>query len=456
MGVFPYGLEPFSTPGSTASQQCSNAVVTVRIPYVIILGVCNPIFVADKASQNLREFIGDSSNTSPILKEFFEVFPETFTLEEKIALRHQAEKIMTDEVIPAFKRLLDFVMTRYITRENIAITSLPNGRQLYAQMIKFHTDSDADPTEIHENGLNEVQRLERLMTEVVKEMDHDMTLQQFTERLRADPAQQFATVEELLSDYGRLVHQVTTPAARKLFNSLPCTPLHILVKPDSYYTIYEPGNLDGSRPGTFNVGARNLTMHAKFKMLTLALHEGIPGHHLQLSAARESRAMPLFRSFRATCSYCHMPSGFPKRACFVEGWGMYAEFLGFELGLFDNVLDRFGHYSEEIFRACRLVVDTGIHAMGWSRELAIQYLLDHSSTTRASAETEIDRYITCPGQALAYKWGQLKLIAMRARAEASLGDKFNIKDFHDVVLNSFGPISLLEDEIEKFIRMTET
>ncbi|KAA0188751.1 hypothetical protein HAZT_HAZT005680 [Hyalella azteca] len=336
----------------------------------------------------------------------------------------------------AFMKLKNFMSTKYVPRKNIAITSLPNGDKLYAQAIQFYTGQNLSAQEIHETGLKEVQRIAALMQQVVYDLGYNQTLREFVSQLQDDPSQQFSSVEELLATYRHVVHNITIPAAKPFFNKMPAAQLKVEEQPDAGGAFHEAGTPDGTRPGTFKIGTRILSAHTKLPIVTLSLHEGVPGHHLQGSHALESSFIPNFRRTTFPSAYTQMPSSFPTRSLYNEGWALYAESLGFEMGVYENLWDRLGHYSDEIFRACRLVVDTGIHAFGWSKEQAIQYMLVYVIRPRSFIEDQVDRYIAWPAQALSYKIGQMQISSFRASAEQQLGDKFNLKDFHDVILNS--------------------
>ncbi|KAA0188748.1 hypothetical protein HAZT_HAZT005679 [Hyalella azteca] len=301
-------------------------------------------------------------------------------------------------VTPAFIKLKNFMSTKYVPRKNIAITSLPNGDKLYAQVIKFYTGQNLSAQEIHETGLKEVQRIAALMQQVVYDLGYNQTLREFVSQLQDDPSQQFSSVEELLATYRHVVHNITIPAAKPFFNKMPAAQLKYLTPENRHHQIL-----------------------------------------MKIKNKRNVNAVFLF-----VCS-------FPTRSFYNEGWALYAESLGFEMGVYENLWDRLGHYSEEIFRACRLVVDTGIHAFGWSKEQAIQYMLDYSIRPKSSIEQQVDRYIAWPAQALSYKIGQMQISSFRASAEQQLGDKFNLKDFHDVILNSVGPMDLVKEEVQAWV-----
>ncbi|XP_018009552.1 uncharacterized protein LOC108667079 isoform X2 [Hyalella azteca] len=428
-----------------------------QIEELMALGVEKNItlheYNVNRLDQELAEFISDVPRESPIFAEFFKKFPETFLPSEVASLQQQAEAVIRDKVTPAFIKLKNFMSTKYVPRKNIAIASLPNGDKLYAQVIQFYTGQNLSAQEIHETGLKEVQRIAALMQQlqVVYDLGYNQTLREFVSQLQDDPTQQFSSVEELLAAHRHVVHNITIPAAKPFFNKMPAAQLKVEEQPDAGGAFYDAGTPDGTRPGTFKIGTRILSSHTKLPIVSLSLHEGVPGHHLQISHALESSFIPKFRRTTFSSSYTQMPSSFPTLSFYGEGWALYAESLGFEMGVYENLRDRLGHYSDEIFRACRLVVDTGIHAFGWSKEQAIQYMLDYTIRPRSFIEDQVDRYIAWPAQALSYKIGQMQISSFRASAEQQLGDQFNLKDFHDVILNSVGPMDLVKEEVQAWV-----
>jgi len=407
----------------------------------------------NKVVTQLGTFLTADPVDSPIYQQFFTTFPDNFTAEQVLDFQTQAASVIADMVNPAYQTLSDYISNEYITRADIAVTSLPNGVALYTQFIKFCTGSNYTPEVIQQMGFDEVDRIEQLMLEIVQELGFNMTVQEFSAMISSDPDNYYATEEELLDGFRYIVYNVTTPAVPQIFSNIPQADIIVQGDPTGTGAFYLTGTYDGSRPGVFYVGTQDVSAQAKFGMLTLSLHEGNPGHHLQGSHAIENPNMPYFRSFMEDRNYGHAPSRFPIRSYYMEGWGLYAESTGFDMNLFGDLYERYGHYSDEIFRACRLVVDTGIHALGWTREEAIQYVLDHTAMTRLDVENEIDRYITWPAQALSYKIGQLQISEMRADAETQLGPElFDLKEFHEVVLQSLGPMEVVREEVDKWIQ----
>ncbi|XP_047737529.1 uncharacterized protein LOC125178253 [Hyalella azteca] len=318
---------------------------------------------------------------------------------------------------------------------------------------EFHAGLQKTPEEIQQIGFNEVARIEAPMQEFVYELGYNMSTQNFSNMILNDPANFYTTAEvDLLNGFRYVVYNVTTPAVPLIFKNIPSAEIIVQADPTGTGAYYLAGSDDGSRPGVFYVGTQDLNSSPKYGMLTLSLHEGNLGHHLQGSYALESPNLPYFRSAMEDRNYGYAPSRFPIRACYMEGWGLYAESTGFDMNLYGDLLERYGHYSDEIFRACRLVVDTGMHALGWTRQEAVDYILQY--TAQSALENEVDRYITWPGQALAYKSGPILSTNFRSSAEQQLGSQFDIKDFHDVILDSLGPMSVVEEEVNEWIAST--
>jgi len=393
---------------------------------------------------------------------FFEPFRnlsmfDTTTQEQ---LRANAIEAINSFVQPAFRKLLDFLEAEYIpaTRPEIAVSTLPgNGGEFYKACLKFHTSTDLTAEEIHNKGLEEVERIETEMKKIVVEMGFEnMTLSEFTEMIRTDPDNFFKSADELLAAFHDIIENKIEGHLLEIFWKKPGSELQIVGMPpsmaDGPAAFYTAGSLDGSRPGTLYVNTNKFNSQPRYEMVSLSLHETNPGHHLQGSYMLEQEDWPMFRKVMEDRIYSQVPSRFPINTAYTEGWGLYSETLGFDMGLYEDPLDRFGHYSEEIFRACRLVVDTGMHALNWTQEEAVQYMMNHTAASEESLRNEITRYITWPGQATAYKIGQMKIKELRMRAEEELGDVFDIRDYHEVVLKSAGPLEILEEQVDNYIK----
>jgi uncharacterized protein (DUF885 family) len=365
-------------------------------------------------------------------------------------LRNKAEKILKQNVLPALGKLHDFISAKYIpgARESIAATAMPNGKAWYAYNVRTLTTTSLTPQEIHELGLREVKRIRAEMDKVIIESGFKGTFDEFLVFLRKDSQFYYKTADELLRAY-RDIAKRADPELIKLFGKLPRLPYGVKAIPSfseksQTTAYYEPGSLPAGRPGFFCANTYALDTRPKWEMEALTLHEAVPGHHLQISLSQEMEEAPEFRKYG---SY----------TAFVEGWGLYAESLGPELGFYKDPYMKFGQLTYEMWRAIRLVVDTGMHSMGWTRQQAIDYFLENAGKNEHDITVEVDRYIVWPGQALAYKIGQLKILELRKTAQRKLGDRFDIRKFHDVVLGSGSlPLDILEAQVNEWIAAQST
>eukprot|EP00096_Caligus_rogercresseyi_P013146 TRINITY_DN5819_c0_g1_i1.p1 TRINITY_DN5819_c0_g1~~TRINITY_DN5819_c0_g1_i1.p1 ORF type:complete len:572 (-),score=176.27 TRINITY_DN5819_c0_g1_i1:100-1815(-) len=369
----------------------------------------------------------------------------------------QAKAAIQDSIQSGFKKLHAYLRDEYLnhTRPEIGCTTLPNGERHYAVLLKFHTSTNYTAQEIHDIGHREVQKIENEMKEIIKETGHgSMGLKEFADMLRKDPKFFANSSEELMSIFKETMTQKINPKLSQLFWKTPKTKLEIVESPEpnSPAAFYIQGTKDGKRPGKFYVNTHQYKSQPIYESISLSLHEGNPGHHLQSSYLLEQPSLPDFRGAMEDRIYTQAPSRFPIDTAYVEGWALYCEELGLDLKLYDNPYDRYGHLSEAAFRACRLVVDTGMHALGWTQERAIQYMLDHTAASLENIQGETKRYITWPGQATGYKIGQLKIRSLREKAETELGNKFDIRDFHEVLLLSAGPLEIVEAEVNRYIQ----
>ena len=396
--------------------------------------------VADQVSRQVHI----SPMTSPMLSKF-KIFPDTIPVAEQTRLTEAAKVVYADEVRPALKRLHLFLRDEYVTncRVTVGRSALPNGRAWYDHQIKHYTTTTLGADEIHDIGLREVNRIRSEMEAIRKQVGFEEDLYAFFEFLRTDPQFYYNTAEELLAGY-RDICKRADPELTKLFRNLPRQPYGVIPVP-SYIeksvttAYYQPGSNDAGRAGFFFANTYDLKSRPKWVMEALALHEAVPGHHLQLAVADEIVGLPEFRKYGRYTGY-------------VEGWGLYSESLGEEMGFYTDLYSKFGQLTYEMWRAIRLVVDTGIHAKGWSRQQAIDFFKANAGKTEHDITVEVDRYIVWPGQALAYKLGELKLKELRARATAELGNKFDIRSFHDeIVWNGALPLSILDRQINNWI-----
>ncbi|KAL1417313.1 hypothetical protein MTO96_006191 [Rhipicephalus appendiculatus] len=376
----------------------------------------------------------------------FQKYPDAISEQDRKFLKQDALKVIESSVLPAFSKLRKFIKEEYMLhlRPEIAATSLPDGETYYKECLRYHLELDLTPQEVHQLGLDEVKRISDSMKQIIKSLGSDASPKEFSEMIRNDSSFLCQSSEEVVRMYEQLLDEEINPKLLTIFSSVPKSPLRIQLQDASKSggpcAMYIQGTTDFSRPGIFYVNAADLTRSPKYLMPALALHEGNPGHHLQGSYAMELPGMPSFRSQIEDRRYNDGP-----------GWGLYSEYLGYELGVYRTLHDKFGHLSQEMLRACRLVVDTGMHALGWSRERAVQYLLEHTSSSQAEVESEIDRYITWPGQACAYKVGELKIKQLRQKAQDALGEKFDVRAFHKVILDNPGPLTFLEKQVSKHI-----
>lgn len=384
----------------------------------------------------------DDVTTSGLYVPFLQ-FPDRIEGAERERLAKAGQDRIRNSVLPAFDRLHDFILHTYIPacRDGGGASSQPGGAAYYQALIGRYTTTSLTPKEIHEIGLGEVARIQAEQTQIARKMGHEGSLRQFSEMLREDPNSYYADSEQILIAYRDLAKRADAMLPG-LFAELPRAPYGVRAKPayegqsGEYYT---RGAMDGSRAGYVNVNAAHVKARTKYDMAATMLHEGVPGHHLQVSRAQEMDGLPEFRR-RAFYS------------AYAEGWGLYAESLGEEMGFYDDPLVRFGQLNMELHRACRLVVDTGLHAFGWTRQQAIEYMLANTALTEAFVPAEVDRYLGWPGQALAYKIGELKFKELRARASAALGEDFDLRRFHNALIDDGAlPLNLLESRIDAWI-----
>jgi uncharacterized protein (DUF885 family) len=357
---------------------------------------------------------------------------------DRAALQAEAQQLILTRLVPAYRELLAVFEGEYLpqARETIAATAQPDGEACYALLVRSFTSTPLTPKEIHDIGLAEVARLDAAMEKTKNEAGFKGSMAEFFHFLRTDPRFFSKTPEELLRAY-RDVSKRIDPELVKISKTLPRMPYGVRaipdnIAPDTTTAYYQGGAADGTRPGYYYVNLYKPETRPSWEMMALSLHEAVPGHHLQFARALELPDMPLFR----------------KTAYFVaygEGWALYAEQLGYDMGLYDDPYERFGQLTYEQWRAVRLVVDTGMHAFGWTRQQAIDYFKAHSAKTDQDIVNEVDRYIAWPGQALAYKIGQIRISQMRQRAEQALGSRFDLRAFNDAILETGSvPLQALE------------
>ena len=375
----------------------------------------------------------------------FEEVPASVGEMDRERILTDAEAAITDAVVPAYQGFHDFFVGEYLpgARETIGASDLPDGEAYYADQVRWFTTLDLTPQEVHEIGLGEVARIRAEMEEVIREIGFEGSYAEFLDFLRTDPRFYPKTAQELL-ERAAWIAKTMDGKLPSLFATLPRVPYTVEPVPDHMAPKYTAGRYvsapyNSIQPGIYWVNTYNLPSRPLYALEALTLHEAVPGHHLQNALAAEMDAGPDFRRH-------------DYLSAFGEGWGLYAEYLGLEAGIYEDPYSNFGRLTYEIWRACRLVVDTGVHALGWTRQQMLDYLAENTALSLHEVTTETDRYISWPGQALAYKIGELKIRELRARAEETLGADFDVRHFHDAVLaNGSVPLDILEELIDTWI-----
>ena len=418
---------------------------TILMRAGITAHVLPPHILMERVPAQLDRAIVDDPTASAFYKPFLHV-PGAIGAADRTRLQTTARELITQHINPRYQAFRIFFVDTYLPacQQNIAASSQPDGTAWYAALVHRHTTTNMTPREIHDLGLREVKRIRAAMEALVVQIGYHGTLHEFFTYLREDPKFHYSDPQELLTAYRALAKRVD-PNLVKVFKKLPREPYGVLpipgsVAPDTTTAYYQPGATDGTRAGTYYVNLYKPESRPIWEMVPLTLHESVPGHHLQIAYAHELGAIPDFR--RASLAY----------TAYTEGWGLYAESLGNDMGMYDDPYDKFGALTYEMWRAVRLVVDTGMHAFGMSRQEAIDYFLDNAPKTKLDVTNEIDRYIGGPGQALAYKIGQLTILRLRKKAQDELGSRYDIRDFHDVVLAQGAvPLDILERNVNTYI-----
>ena len=408
-------------------------------------GLTPPRITLRDVPQQVKNQMVDDPEENPLL-EAFKTFPPTIPAAAREKLRAQARTAVKEKINPAFARLHEFLVNEYLprARESIALSDLPDGSEWYAHNARVSTTTRMSPEEIHQLGLSEVKRIRTAMDKVIAESGFQGSFDEFLAFLRKDQRFYHTTKDDLLRGY-RDICKRADPELAKLFGKLPRLPYGVLPVPsyaeESQTTAYyQPGSPSAGRPGNYFANTFALDTRPKWEMEALSLHEAVPGHHLQIALAQELTDVPEFRKHGG-------------HTAFVEGWGLYAESLGYEMGFYQDPYMKFGQLVYEMWRAIRLVVDTGMHTQGWTRQQAIDYFMANASKNEHDITVEVDRYIVWPGQALAYKIGQLKIRELRTYATKELGDKFDVRQFHDQVLgNGSLPLETLEQRIKAWVK----
>jgi len=407
-------------------------------------GIMSPKVLMQRLPAQISAQLVEDPETSPFYKVFAEM-PDSIPDHEQQRLRALARKTITETILPAYRKLDKYFSATYLpaSRESIGLSELPNGLEWYEYLARRFTTTQMSPDDIHRLGLNEVRRIRDEMQKIIDGLDFGGSFDDFLVFLRTDPQFYFDNPDDLYQAYLATSKRID-PELVKLFGKLPRMPYGVKpipdsIAPDTTTAYYSRPAADGSRAGTYWVNLYKPEVRPRYEIEVLSVHEAMPGHHLQISLQQELSDMPNFRRFM----------GF---TAFVEGWGLYSESLGYDLGLYNDEYSQFGQLSYEMWRAVRLVVDTGIHYKGWTRQQAIDFFKDNAAKTELDIINEIDRYIGMPGQALAYKIGQLKMKSIRDNAERTLGDDFDVRAFHDELLGGGAlPLDILEQRMDAWL-----
>jgi len=407
-------------------------------------GLMSPKILMQRIPNQIAAQLVDDPEVSPFFKVFAEM-PDSISDQDQQRLRAMARETIAETVLPAYRELDKYFSGTYLpaSRESIGLSELPDGSEWYEHRARQFTTTQMSPDEIHRLGLNEVRRIRDEMQKIIEGLDFGGSFEDFLVFLRTDPQFYFDNPDDLYQAYLATSKRID-PELVNLFGHLPRMPYGVKpipdsIAPDTTTAYYSRPAADGTRAGTYWVNLYKPEVRPKYEIEVLSVHEAMPGHHLQIALQQELGDMPNFRRFQ----------GF---TAFVEGWGLYSEALGYDLGLYEDPYSQFGQLTYEMWRAVRLVVDTGIHYKGWTRQQAIDFFKDNAAKTELDIINEIDRYIGWPGQALAYKVGQLKIKAIRERAELALGDEFDIRAFHDQLLGGGAlPLDILEQRMDAWI-----
>jgi prolyl oligopeptidase len=390
-----------------------------------------------------RQIVDDP--TRSLYYKPFRNMPDAITAPEQQRLQQAGREAITTHVVPAYREMLRFFNETYLPAcyDKPGVWQFPDGREFYALRCRVFTTTEMTPQEIHDTGLREVKRIRYEMQKVVKQVGFQGSFGEFLDHLRTDPKFYYDNPNDLLAAYREVCMRIN-PRLVRLFNRLPRIPYGVEpipphLAPDTTTAYYRRPSVDGMRAGTYFVNLYRPEVRPKYEIEVLSVHEAVPGHHLQIALAQEIEGLPLFRRY----------GGY---TAFIEGWALYSESLGSDLGLYKDPYSKFGQLTYEMWRAVRLVVDTGIHAFGWSRQEAIDFFTANTAKTPLDIENEVDRYISWPGQALAYKIGELKITGLRRRAESELGDRFEVREFHATILGQ-GAVTLdvLEGIVDDWI-----
>ena len=409
----------------------------------LIKGHTQPRLVTTAVISQIDAIVNSDIESNPYLKVFLEADESLLTNKEKTDLINDAKNLIINKINPAYTKLNNFLKNEYLpkSRDSIGIQDIPNGKKYYEYLARYYTTTDLTPQEIHDIGLAEIKRIRSEMEDIIAEVNWDGDFDSFLNYLRTSPRFYYDNSEDLFNAY-LIMSKTIDPLLPKLFKTFPRAPYGVIPIPaesapyttTAYYNSPSPG-----RPGYFYANLYKPESRPKYEIPVLTVHEAVPGHHFQISIAQELENVPNFRKYQGITA-------------FVEGWGLYSEELGEYINLYDDPYDKFGQLTYDMWRAIRLVVDTGMHYMDWSRDDAVDLFLKNSAKSELDIQNEVDRYIAWPGQALAYKIGQLKILELRNKSESMLGDKYDIKDFHYEILKRGSlPLELLEFYIDEWI-----
>lgn len=411
-------------------------------------GYTQPKAVLAGYQDGIQSFITAKATDSAFYQPFAEQ-PAGVDNQTWLKLQQEAAELINTQVTPAYQRYYDFFVNVYLpgARDSIAASDLPDGQAYYQNRLEYYTTLKMTPQQVHEVGLNEVARIRKEMQQVIDKTGFKGDFAQFIQFLRTDKQFYVDTPEQLLKEAAYLSKKIDAQLP-KLFKTLPRTPYGVEAVPAQIAPKYTTGRYAGGNgngePGFYWVNTYALDRRPLYELEALTLHEAVPGHHLQISLANEQSSLPDYRRSFYT-------------SAFGEGWGLYSEYLGLEVGFYQDPYSNFGRLTYEMWRACRLVVDTGMHTMGWTRQQAIDYLAGNTALSMHNVTTEVDRYISWPAQALSYKLGEITIKRLRKQAEQQLGDKFDVRAFHDAVLeNGALPLSALEQQVNLFIKKQQT
>lgn len=407
-------------------------------------GVVQPRVLMERVLPQLSAHVVDDPTQSLFYGPITNL-PAEFSAADKARLTAEYTAAIRDRIVPSFRKLHDFVRDEYLprARTTVGLSALPDGRAWYEYQVRSVTTTNLTPEQIHEIGLSEVARIHREMEGVMRQVGWQGDLKSFMQHIADDPRYRYTTREEMLADFRAAQARIDATTDR-LFDLKPSAnyeirPIEPFRERSASGGSYTPASLDGTRPGVFYLNTYDPAGRPRYGMETLLIHEGSPGHHFQISIARELEHLPRLRRFGGYTAY-------------VEGWGLYAETLGKELGLYTDPYQYFGYLSSELWRSIRLVLDTGIHAKGWTLEQAMEYARQNSATSATVIQSEVERFAAIPAQGLAYKVGEMKITELRHRAEAALGPRFDIKAFHRAILEDGAlPLDVLDAKINRWI-----